>query len=112
MNGSLWIRHWFPIALLALASGCISPKCGKVVHLLQDDDRQPFYSFLKEQGRDNDPGHVFTLTNGVLHISGEHYGYFATKSNYSNYKLKAEFRWGEQTWPPRLENARDSGILV
>jgi hypothetical protein len=56
---------------------------------------------------------VFTLTKGVLHISGQHYGYLATReTNFMNYKLVAEFKWGDKTWPPRETNARDSGILV
>ena len=62
---------------------------------------------------DKDPDNVFTLEDGVLHISGQHYGYLGTRAtNFSNYKLVAEFKWGEKTWPPRVMNARDSGILV
>src|SRR6266436_5855922 len=94
-------------------SGVSAAKTPRVIHLLTGDDLTPFYSFLKEFGADKDPDHVFTLTNGVLHISGEHYGYLATKqTNFANYKLVAEFKWGEQTWPPRLTNACDSGVLV
>lgn len=84
-----------------------------VIHLLQGNDRTPFYSFLKDFGVDKDPDNVFTLTNGVLHITGQYYGYLATKeTNFANYKLVAEFKWGEKTWPPRETNACDSGILV
>src|SRR5437763_16472017 len=83
------------------------------IHLLSGSDLSPFYSFLRDFGADKDPDHVFTLTNGVLHITGQHYGYLATKqTNFANYKLVAEFKWGEQTWAPRLTNAADSGILV
>ncbi len=97
-----------------LLSGCISPnKNRKVVHLLNHKDLNNFYSYLKEFGRENDPDHVFTLTNGMLRISGQYYGYLATReTNYANYKLIAEFRWGEKTWAPRETNARDSGVLV
>src|SRR2546421_3307696 len=84
-----------------------------VIHLLSGNARSNFYSFLKDFGAEKDPDHVFTLTNGVLRISGQHYGYLATKeTNFSNYKLVAEWRWGQQTWEPRQTNARDSGILV
>ena len=84
-----------------------------VIHLLQGNDRTPFYSFLQDFGVDKDPDNVFTLTNGVLHISGQHYGYLATKgTNFANYKLVAEFKWGEKTWAPRETNACDSGILI
>ena len=48
----------------------------------------------------------------MLHISGQHYGYLATKQEYSNYRLVTEFKWGNITWPPRLTNACDSGVLV
>jgi hypothetical protein len=101
-------------SLSILTTSCVSPrKGGKVVHLLQGADRTPFYSYLQGLGVDNDPDQVFTLTNGVLHISGQYYGYLATReTNFSNYKLVAEFKWGERTWPPRVANARDSGILV
>ncbi|HSU54032.1 MAG TPA: DUF1080 domain-containing protein [Candidatus Dormibacteraeota bacterium] len=84
-----------------------------VVHLLQGNDLGPFYSYLKDFGSEKDPDHVFTMTNGVLHITGQYYGYLATRqTNFSNYKLVAEYRWGDKTWAPRLTNACDSGILV
>jgi hypothetical protein len=94
----------FPSALL---------KADAVVHLLKGNDLSPFYSFLKDFGLDKDPDQVFSLTNGVLRISGQHYGYLATRqTNFANYRLVTEFRWGEKTWPPREKNARDSGVLV
>src|SRR5262249_21784145 len=83
------------------------------VRLLGGSDLASFYSFLKDFGVDKDPDKVFTFTNGVLRISGQHYGYLATRAtNFANYKLVAEFKWGEQTWLPRLTNSSDSGILV
>jgi hypothetical protein len=109
-----------PIQVLLLCAsagfltGCVSTSdTGKVVRLLHRKDLSNFYSYLKNFGKDNDPDHVFTLKKGVLHISGQHYGYLATReTNYANYKLIAEFKWGEKTWPPRELNARDSGVLV
>src|SRR5215472_18161732 len=84
-----------------------------VLHLLTGNDLSPFYSYLKDFGTDQDPDHVFTMSNGVLHITGQYYGYLATRqTNFANYKLVAEFKWGEKTWAPRLTNACDSGILV
>ena len=85
----------------------------EVIHLLKGSDLSPFYTFLRDFGKDQDPDHVFTMENGVLHITGQHYGYLATRdTNFTNYKLVAEFKWGEKTWLPRLTNACDSGILV
>ena len=99
-------------SLFLLGTACKSAHSESApIHLLQQD-RSAFYSYLRDLGMDNDPDHVFTLTNGVLHITGQHYGYLATKQSYENYRLVAEFKWGEKTWPPRLTNACDSGVLV
>jgi hypothetical protein len=71
-----------------------------------------FYSYVQGFGVNKDPDHVFTWKNGIVRASGEHFGYLSTKTDFSNYKLIAEFKWGEKTWPPREKNARDSGILI
>ena len=42
---------------------------------------------------------------------GEEFGYIVTKKEYENYYLRAEFKWGEETYEPRKDKARDSGIL-
>jgi hypothetical protein len=40
-----------------------------------------------------DPATVFTVQNGVIHISGNPFGYMRTKGSYSDYKLHVEWRW-------------------
>jgi hypothetical protein len=47
----------------------------------------------------------------VLRISGEIYGCIATREDFSNYHLKAQYKWGDQVWEPRLTEPKDSGIL-
>ena len=102
------------VGAISVVVGCAStsPAHAKVIHLLNGKDLSAFYPFLKDFGATNDPDHVFTLTNGVLRISGQHYGYLSTKEEFANYRLVAEFRWGGMTWSPRLTNACDSGVLV
>jgi hypothetical protein len=100
------------VLLFALAaSGCVSSKKQSVIHLLQPEN---FYSYLESSGVGSDPDHVFNWEkDGTLRISGQHYGYLATKqTNFANYKLVAEFKWGNKTWAPRLTNACDSGVLI
>ncbi len=62
-----------------------------------------------------DPKNVFTtrMENGepVLAISGEIFGAVTTKEPFSNYHFRAQVKWGERTWEPRLNDTRDSGIL-
>jgi Domain of Unknown Function (DUF1080) len=63
---------------------------------------------------DSNPDRVFTVENGVIHVSGEQFGALTTKDEFENYRLSVEFKWGEKKWPPRAdaETRRDSGILV
>ncbi|MDG3004424.1 3-keto-disaccharide hydrolase [Paludisphaera mucosa] len=74
-------------------------------------DLTGFYTYLHDH-KYEDPDKVFTVVDGVLQISGKEWGGVVTREEYSNYRLIAEFRWGTKTWPPRVENARDSGVLL
>jgi hypothetical protein len=51
-----------------------------------------------------DPSKVFTLREGVIHISGNPFGYMRTKATYSDYKLHVEWRWPGE--------ASNSGVFV
>ncbi|WP_109829874.1 3-keto-disaccharide hydrolase [Reichenbachiella versicolor] len=66
-------------------------------------------------GLGNDPKNVFSVieVDGEiqLYITGEIYGGLTTLAEYSDYHLKAEFKWGEKKWAPRLDKLRDNGIL-
>ena len=87
------------------------PPHGKGIVLFGGTGLDNFDSFLKTEGLNNDPEHVFTFENGVICVSGTEFGYLITKQEFSNYYLRAEFKWGEATHPPREGMARDSGIL-
>jgi Domain of Unknown Function (DUF1080) len=66
-------------------------------------------------GLNNDPKKVFSVMeeNGtpVLKVSGEIYGGFTTKKEFSNYHFETDFKWGDRKWEPRLDKKLDSGIL-
>ena len=47
----------------------------------------------------------------VLHVSGEIYGGYSTKREFENYHLRAEVKFGENTYAPRKGAKRDNGIL-
>ena len=70
-----------------------------------------FYTFIEDTKYD-DPRHVFSVSEGMLRISGDGFGGLITKRAFRDYHLIIEFRWGERTWGTRKERARDSGILV
>ena len=87
------------------------PPHGKAIVLFDGKSLANFDSFFQSKGLNNDPEHVFRLEHGLIHISGAEFGYLITKQEYSNYYLRAEFKWGEATHAPREGKARDSGIL-
>lgn len=61
----------------------------------------------------DDPKNIWKLQpDGTLYISGNGYGYVATKQDYRDYHLVVEFKWGEKTWGKRESSARDNGILL
>jgi len=74
-------------------------------------DLAGFYTYLREH-KYADPARVFTVHDGMIHISGEEFGGLTTRDEFQDYHLIAEWKWGERTWAPRKESARDSGILL
>lgn len=51
------------------------------------------------------PDKVYSVKDGLIHITGDPFGYMYTKKKYSNYKLHVEWRWPEGV-------ASNSGIFV
>jgi hypothetical protein len=51
-----------------------------------------------------DPAKVFTVQNGVIHVTGDPFGYMRTRQQYSDYMLHVEWRY-----PQELSN---SGVFV
>lgn len=72
-----------------------------------------WYTWLVDT-RHDDPRHVFSVTNGLLRISGDGLGYLATSNTFENYRLELEFRWGaiNTRWGDRTGKARDAGIFL
>ncbi|GIU74821.1 MAG: hypothetical protein KatS3mg004_1908 [Bryobacteraceae bacterium] len=99
----------FVPALLAAGGGPVRPS--KKIALFNGRDLSGFYVSMKDTGR-TDPRGVFTVQNGMIRISGEAWGGLTTEGEYADYRLVVEWKWGEKTWPPRENNARDSGILI
>ncbi|MGI6573882.1 MAG: 3-keto-disaccharide hydrolase [Fermentimonas sp.] len=72
-----------------------------------------WYMFIKGRGVNSDPRNVFTIDDsGYLRISGEEWGCITTLDEYSNYRIVLEYKWGEETFSPREDKARDSGLLM
>lgn len=89
----------------------VIPPHGSAIVLFDGKDLHGFDTFLKTDGLNSDPQHVFTVQDGVLHVSGTEMGYVITERSFHHFYLRAEFKWGEGTFGERAGKARDSGIL-
>jgi Domain of Unknown Function (DUF1080) len=106
------------IALSACAQG-IPPfarnlpriRSGEPVFTFNGRDLTGFYTYLHDHKYD-DPARVFTVSGAMIRISGEELGGLITREEFHDYHLVAEWKWGERTWAPRKDRARDSGILL
>jgi hypothetical protein len=76
---------------------------------------RPYQTKTAPLGLNNDPKAVFSVvqTDGkpAIRVSGEIYGGINTLAEFENYHLRLEFKWGQLKWAPKLNNARDSGLL-
>lgn len=88
----------------------ISPK-GSVIQLFNGKNLDGLYTWLSDT-KYEDPKKIFTVEDGILHISGDALGYICTKQPYKDYHLVVEYRWGDKTWQFRKANARDSGVIL
>ena len=96
----------------AFSQGQSKSEIKNKINLFNGKNLDGWYTFLQNRGRDIDPKNVFTVQDGMIRISGEEWGGITSEEEFENYRLIVEFKWGGKTFPPRLENARDSGILL
>jgi hypothetical protein len=73
-----------------------------------------------------DPKKTFSVSDGILHVTGEPLGYFRTKMAYADYKLHVEWRWTngkgnsgimmnivnhDEIWPKSMEANLATGLV-
>jgi hypothetical protein len=75
---------------------------GKKIQLYNGKDLNNWVFKLRDPAVD--PATVFTVQNGVIHISGNPFGYMRSQDSYSDYKLHVEWRWPVE--------ATNSGVFV
>jgi hypothetical protein len=66
-------------------------------------------------GLNTDPARVFEVVKlgneNVIRISGENFGGISTVTEFQNYHLQLEFKWGDLKWAPRKKAKKDSGLM-
>jgi hypothetical protein len=77
-----------------------------------------WYTFLPSTGKNSDPKKVFKMEDGMVHIldipetdERQEFGYLASEREFSNCRIRVEFKWGKKRFVPNNENKRDSGLL-
>jgi hypothetical protein len=98
-------------SLAALGCHASTPAQPAPVVLFDGTSLAAFDTFIRTKGLNSDPDRVFRVEDGTVHVSGTEYGYFITKQSFRDYRLHAEFKWGEGTFGNRAGKSRDSGIL-
>src|SRR5687767_13706751 len=81
---------------------------GSSVILFKPEDRSQWHIFLEGSGKNKDSLGVFRFENGMIHVSGQKFGYIITEESYSNFHLTLEFKWGQKKYPPRENEKRDA----
>ena len=94
-------------AALSAAQEPVAPK--ETLKLWSGKDLTGLTTWLKDTKRE-DPRKVFTVKDGVIHVSGDGFGYLATEKEYRDYQLTVEYKWGKKTDGGKF--VRNSGILL
>lgn len=112
------------IALVALATVALSGRAeistngedrselGGQRRLFNGRDLSGWYTYLKDRGKNVDPKGVFSVRDGVIHVTGEEMGCLTSEEEFSDYRLSLEYRFpGGRQFGGKAEMAPDSGLL-
>jgi hypothetical protein len=98
------------IAMVAAIPFLLLQPYPKKDKLFLPDKKNEWRIFLSKSKLE-DPKHVFSFENGMIHATGEEFGYITTEKKYGDFHFTVEFKWGEKKYPPRENQKRDAGIL-
>lgn len=104
------IKYYCSVLLLLSVLSFSKSNAQDFKPLFNGKDLDGWYSFLKNKGKNNDSNQVFTVNGGLLHITGQDFGYIVTERSFTDFHLVVEFKWGEKKYPPREKVVRDNGI--
>jgi hypothetical protein len=103
-------RTLLAVALLAPLARPADPSVpSEPIRLFNGKNLTGFSTWLKDTKRE-DPKKVFRVTDGLLHATGDGFGYLATANEYKDYRAVLEFKWGKKTDGGKY--VRNSGLLI
>lgn len=105
------LRFGILCMLLSLVETCAAEpvRPEKPLDLLGGNDLKGLSTWLRDT-KAKDPRQVFASRGGILHVSGEGFGYVGTDKEYRDYHLIVEYRWGKRTDGGKY--VRNSGVLL
>ncbi len=98
----LAVIFFFGIVNDAVSQSKPKDKTVQGTRLLKGNSLNNWVFYLRDHSVD--PASVFTIQNGVVHITGNPFGYMRTRKAYSDYALHVEYRWPVE--------ATNSGIFL
>ncbi len=111
-------RHFLSrLSVLAAATAWSRPQGAEnavtspleIIPLFNGTDLSGWYPWLASTQYE-DPLKVFTVSQGLLRVSGEMPGYLATTHAFRDYRLVVEYKWGRLTYG--ATGVRNSGVLL
>jgi len=110
-------RSTFVAIALSLSAGGLAAHDAKqgpvtpneTIRLFNGKDLTGLSTWLQDTKRE-DPRRVFRVTDGLLHITGDGFGYAASTKEYRDYHLVVEYKWGGKTDGGKF--VRNSGVLL
>ena len=97
-------------ATLAATAGPIVPT--EAIELFNGQDLTGWYPALLGHAPGENPGDIVRVEDGLLHIAGDERGCLSTDQAYANYRMVAEFKWGEASYGDREGKALDCGFQI
>ncbi len=115
VNALLATTVLFAFAAAALGQEREAKSYADWISLFNGKDLAGWETYDIEHGFNNDRRRIYSvaLEDGepAIRISGEILGGLVSKKSYGDYRLRLQYKWGRQKWPPRETQPFDSGLL-
>src|SRR5262249_13064492 len=87
--------------------------------LCNGKDLTGWYTFLQGEKKGEDATHVFSVDpDGAIHVYASNapttrptVGYLATNEEFSNYRVRLQYKWGDKRFGARPTAKRNAGLL-
>ncbi len=121
------LRRGKPGSAPALAAAVLCALCSSVPSAQAEEKWTPLFNGtdlsgfdvqIRDQTPGEDSGKIFQVHDGLIHVykdtpAGDPgpFGVITTKGEYSRYRLRFQYKWGEKKFAPRVNVVRDAGVL-